>query len=106
MQAAQVEVLLCCLQAAVGRGALDGRVLAVQHDVIVNIDALINPVAASLCIRALDHQLVQHSLDDLRHGANVLVRLDRMSARRTRPPAIWLWAPGVIETFAAKVVLT
>ena len=105
MQAAQMEVLLCRLQAAVGRGALNRRVLAVQHDVVVDIDALIDPIAASFCVWALDHQLVQHSLDDPGHRADVLVRLDRVSARRTRPPAAWLRAPGMIEALAAKVVL-
>jgi hypothetical protein len=105
MQAALVEVFLGDLQSAVGRRALDGRVLAVQHDVVVDVDALSKPGAACLAVWALDHKLVEHCLDDLRHGTNVLLGLNRMSARRTSPLAICLRCPGMIETLPAKVVV-
>ena len=106
MQAALVEVLLGDLQSAVGRRALDGRVLAVQHDVVVDVDALSKPVAACLAVWTLDHKLVQHRLDDLRHGANVLLGFNRMSASRTCPLAVCLRCPCVIETHPAEVVVT
>lgn len=105
VQAALVEVLLRDLEAAVGRRALDGRVLAVQHDVVVDVYTLSHPVAACLAVRALDNQLIQHRLDNLGHGAHVLVSLDGMATRRTRPPAVGLRGPCVVETLAAEVVL-
>lgn len=105
MQAALVEILLGYLQATVCGRALDGRVFAVQHDMVVDIDALVDPVAAGFCVGTLDHQLVEHCLDDLGHRANVMVRLHSMPTRRTRPPAAGLRGPRVIETLAAKVVL-
>ena len=58
MQAALVVVLLGDMQTAVAHRTLDRRVLAVKHDMVVDVDAVIDPVAASLAVRALDYQLV------------------------------------------------
>lgn len=103
MQATLVEVLLRYLQATVRGRAFDGRVFAVQHDVVVDVDALGDPVAACLGVRALDDKLIQHRLDNLGHRANVTVAFDSMPARGTCP--LMLWRPCVIETLAAKVVV-
>ena len=103
MQATLVEVLLRYLQATVCGGAFDRRVLAVQHDVVVDVDALGDPVAACLGVRALDDKLIQHRLDNPGHRANVTVALNSMPARGTGP--LMLWRPCVIETLAAEVVV-
>ena len=62
VQAALVEVLLGDVQAAVVVWAVDQRVLAVQHDVIVDIDSLLDPIAARFGVRTLDNELIQHRL--------------------------------------------
>ena len=105
MQAALVEVLLGYLQATVCRRALNWRVLAVQHDMVMDVDALGDPVAACFGVRTLYHKLVQHRLDNPRHRANVLVGFNSMPTGRTCPPAIGLRRPRMIQTLAAKVVL-
>jgi hypothetical protein len=105
VQAALVEVLLGDLQPAVDCRALDGRVLAVQHDMVVDVDAVGKPVAAGLAVRTLDHELVQHRLDDLGYGSDIILRLHRMPTRRTCPLAVWLGCPCVVETLPAEVVV-
>lgn len=104
VQAALVEVPLRNVQAAVGLGAFHERVLAVQHDVVVHIDALLDPAAAGLCIRALDEQLVQHRVDDLGRRVDILLRVDIGPARGARIAAFVLGAPGMLETLAAEEV--
>lgn len=64
VQAAFVEVFLGNVQAAVIGRAFDQRIYTVQHDMVVNISTLASPVAARLGVGTLDHQLVQHGLDD------------------------------------------
>lgn len=71
---------------------------------VAHIYALSLPVATSLCVWALDHQFVKHSLDNLRYRAYIVVSFYRAAARGTGPAAVWLGRPGVVETFAAKVV--
>lgn len=73
---ALVHVLLRDGQAAIGGWAFDGRVLAVQHDMVVDVDALGSPLAASLCVWTLDLELVEHVLDDNGDGANIRLGLD------------------------------
>jgi hypothetical protein len=104
VQAALVEVPLRDVQAAVVLRALDERVLAVQHDVVVHVDALLDPGAAGLRVRAADDQLVQHRLDDLGHGAQVLVGVDAAAARGAGAAALVLGAPGMVEAVAAEEV--
>jgi hypothetical protein len=70
----------------------------------VDIDTLREPVAASLGVGALDHQLVQHRLDDLGYGPDIGLGLNLVSAGRTGALAVWLWSPGMVETCAAEVV--
>jgi hypothetical protein len=40
---------------------------------VADVDALSLPTAAGLCVWALHHQLIQHGLDNLGHGAYVMV---------------------------------
>lgn len=105
VQAALVKVFLGGWQAAVVGRAHDGRVFTVQHDMVVHIDALRGPGAAGLVVRALYEQLVQHCLDDAGHGADVAFGLDGTAAGGTGSAAMGLGRPGVVEAFAAKVVL-
>jgi hypothetical protein len=71
---------------------------------VVDVDALGDPVAACLGVGALDHKLIQHGFDNLGHRANVAVAFNRMPARGTRPPGVVLRRPRMIETIATKVV--
>lgn len=65
-----------------------------------------DPVTACVGVWTLDHKLIQHGLDNLRHRANVVVGLDGMPTGRTCPSAVGQGRPRMIETLAAKVVLT
>jgi hypothetical protein len=105
VQTALVVVLLGYVQPALPHRTFHGRVFAVQHDMVVDVDAVVDPVAARLAIRAPDHQLVQHVLDDLRHRADISAGLDLEAARRTRLAAARLRGPGVLEAVVAEVVL-
>jgi hypothetical protein len=100
-----VVVLLSDVQMAVPHGALDGRVLTVEHDVVVDIDAVVDPVTAGSAVCALDDQLVQHVLDNLGHGAEVLLRLDVHAAGGARLAVATGGGPGMLEALAAEVVL-
>ena len=71
---------------------------------VANVDALCHPVAASLSIRTLDHQLIQHRLDNLGHRADVAVGFDGMAAGGTCSARVLLGRPCMIETVAAEVV--
>lgn len=69
VQAALVVVFLRNEEATIPQGALHWRVFAVQHDVVVHVDAFIFPATASLAVRTLHHKLVQHVCNDLGHRA-------------------------------------
>lgn len=105
MQATLVEVLLRDLEATIGSRAFNRRVLAVQHDVIVNVNSVIDPIAASLGIGALDHQLIQHVLNDSRNRSDISVALYSAATCGTRLPATRLRSPSMLKTFPTKVVL-
>jgi len=68
-----VEVLLGNVVSAIKGAARHGCVFAVQHHMILHVGALFDPVAASLGMRTLDYQLIEHGGDDLGHGASVCV---------------------------------
>lgn len=104
VQTALVKVLLGNVQAAVCSRALDRRVFAVEHDMVVDVGTVMGPVAAGLGVGTLDHELVEHGLDDLGHGSNVLVGLDGASAGGACA-AVWLRCPCVLEAFSAEVVV-
>jgi hypothetical protein len=105
VQTAFVVVLLRYMQTALPHRALDGRVFAVQHDMVVDVDAVIDPIAACLAIRALDNKLVQHVLDDLGHWAEISSGLDLEPTCRACLAAARLRGPGVLEAVVAEVVL-
>lgn len=105
VQTALVIVLLSNMQATVAHGTLHRRVLAVYHDMVVNIHAMIDPIAASLAVGALDHKLVEHVLHNLRHRPDISVRLNHQTAGGTRLAASGLRRPGMVEAVAAEVVL-
>lgn len=105
VQAALVEVLLRRVQATVGGRALNRRVLAVQHDMVVHVDAVVDPRAARPAVGAAHDQLVQHSLDDLGDGAQVARGLDGAAAGRAGLDGLLLGGPGVLEALAAEEVL-
>lgn len=106
VQTPLVEVLHGNMQLAVVVRALDERVLAVEHNVVVGISPLVSPRAARLAIGALDEQLIQHSLDDLGHRPRVLLRIDILATRRTRSAAVvlLLGSPSMVEAVAAEEV--
>ena len=85
-------------------GAFDERVLAVQHNVVVDIDTLLDPGAPGLCVWTSHDQLVQHRLDDSGHLARVLVRVDPGAARGACLAAVGLCGPGMVEAVAAEEV--
>lgn len=105
VQAALVEVLLRRVQATVGGRALNRRVLAVQHDMVVHVDAVVDPRAARPAVGAAHDQLVQHSLDDLGDRAQVARGLDGAAAGRAGLDGLLLGGPGVLEALAAEEVL-
>lgn len=72
---------------------------------IVEVGALVDPVAARLGVRTLYRQFVQHGLQDLGHWQLVLVRVDIAPTRGTRLETPGLRVPGVVETDAAEVVV-
>lgn len=72
---------------------------------VVDIDAEVDPGATGLAIRALDHELVQHVLDDLGYWTEVPAGLDLESASRARLATVGLWCPGMLEAVVAEVVL-
>jgi hypothetical protein len=104
MQTPLMVVLLSNVQTTVAQRTLHGRVLTVYHDMVVDIDAVIDPVASSLAIRALDYKFVQHILHNLGHRPDVSV-LDDEAAGRARLAASGLGSPGMVEAVAAEVVL-
>lgn len=71
---------------------------------VAHIDALGLPAATGLCVWALDHEFVEHGLNNLRNRAYVVVGLNNTAARGTGPAAVWLGRPGMVKAFAAKVV--
>lgn len=105
VQTTLVPVFLGDVQAAVARRTLDRGVFAVQHDMVVDVDAVVDPVAAGLAVGAPDDELIQHVLDDLGHRPDVSARLDLQAARRARLAAIGLRGPGVLQAVVAEVVL-
>lgn len=105
VQAALVVVFLGDVQTAVAHRTFHRRVLAVEHNVVVDIDTVIDPVAPSLAVGTLDYKLVQHVLHNLGHRPDIAVGLDLESAGGTRLAAIALGRPGVLEAVAAEVVL-
>jgi hypothetical protein len=105
VQAALVVVLLRNVQTTVAYGTLDRRVFAVEHDVVVDVDAVVDPVTAGLAVGALDYELVEHVLDDLWHGPQVSACLDVEAAGGARLAAIGLGRPGMLEAVVAEVVL-
>lgn len=105
MQAALVEVLLRNRQAAVEGRAFDERVFTVEHDMVVDVGSLVDPVAARLCVWTFDHQLVQHGVHYLRGGQRLLGRVCTVPTCGTRLVAVLLGIPGVLEADAAEVVL-
>jgi hypothetical protein len=98
-------VLLRYMQTALPQGTLHWRVLAVYHDMVVDVDAVIDPVASGLAVGALDYKLVQHMLNDLRHWPQVSRRLDIVSTCRACLATISLRRPSMLETVVAEVVL-
>ena len=72
---------------------------------IVYVDAVVDPSAACPAVGALDEQLVEHCLDDLGDRAQVVVGLDVAAAGWTCLAAVGLRGPGMLEAFAAEVVL-
>lgn len=105
VQTALVEVFLGRVQPTIGCRAFDWRVFAVQHDVIVYVDAVVNPGAAGPGVGALDYELVEHGLDDLGHRAHVALALDDAAAGGTCLAVGRVWGPGMLKALAAEVVL-
>jgi len=105
VQTALVVVLLGNVQTTLPHWTLHRRVFAVYHDMVVDVDAVVDPVAPSLAVGALDYQLVQHVLDDLGHRAQVPGGLNVVAARGARLAGIGLRGPGMLETVMAEVVL-
>jgi hypothetical protein len=94
------------MKPAIGRGAFHECVLAVQHNVIMHIDALVKPITSKLRVWAFDDQLVQHGLNYPRHRPDVLTRVYLATASWARLLAILLGVPSVGEAFTAEVVVT
>jgi hypothetical protein len=105
MQTSFVEVLLGNWKTTIEGRAFDQRVLAVYHNMVVDIDALVDPVAAGLGVGTLDYKLVQHRLEDLGDRQGFLLRVCPGPTCRTRLIAGLLGSPGMVETEAAEVVL-
>ena len=105
VQTALVEVLLGRVEPAVSSRTFNRRVFAVEHDVVMDVDAVVDPGAACSAVRALDDQLVQHGLDDLGHGTYIALGLDDAATGRTCLAVVGLRGPGVLEALAAEVVL-
>jgi hypothetical protein len=72
---------------------------------VVDIDAVVHPIAASLGIGAFYNKLIQHMFDNLGHGAEVFVRLHVQATDGTCLAGIGLGSPCMIEAVAAEVVL-
>lgn len=106
MQAALVKVLLGNVQLASMLCALDEGILAVQHNMVMDIGTLLDPGTAGLCVGASHNQLFQHRLYNLGHRACVLVRVDSGAACGTRLAAVGLGGPSMVETVAAEEVTT
>jgi hypothetical protein len=72
---------------------------------VVHVHAVVDPVASSLAIRALDYELIQHVLDDLRHWTEVPAGPNHESAGRACLAPIGLRGPGMLEAVVAEIVL-
>jgi hypothetical protein len=105
MQAALVEVPLRNGQAAVERRTLDECILAVQHDVIMHIAPLVDPVAADTRIGTLDGELVQHVLEDLGRRQRLFLDIHLVPTCRARLEVVLLRGPAVVQALAAEVVV-
>lgn len=105
MQTALVEVLLRDWQTADGIRTLDLRILAVQHNMVMDVRPLLTPVAARLCVWTAHNELVEHGLDDLRDRERLLAGVHRTAACRTRLMDAVLSVPGMHEALAAEEVL-
>jgi hypothetical protein len=92
------------LAAGVAR-AFHGGVLAVQHDVIVNIDAVFNPVAARLRVRTLDDELIQQILYGPGDGHWLLLGVHLATTGWTRFLGGLLRVPSMRQALATEHVL-
>ena len=86
-------------------GAFHRRVLAVQHDVIMDIDAMFNPVAARLCVRAFNDELIQHVLYGPGDRHWLLLGVDPATTCWTRLLVGLLGVPSMLQALAAEHVL-
>lgn len=71
---------------------------------VIDIDAVVDPITASLAVGALDYQFIKHVFDNLGDGSQVFIWLDVHSASRASLATLGLGRPGVIEAFAAEIV--
>lgn len=104
VQATLMVVFLGNVETAVFRGTFDGRVLAVQHDMIMHVDTMVDPLAAGPAVGAFHDKLIQHILDNLGHRSQVSVGLNSGTASGTCLATVGLGRPSMVETFSAKIV--
>lgn len=85
--------------------AFHGGVLAIEHDVIVNINTVFNRVTARLCVWALDHELIEHVLYGPGHWHGLLVGIDTPPTRWTCLEGGFLDGPSMPEALLTEHVL-
>ena len=105
VQTALVEVFLGDVQPAICSRAFHCCVLAVQHDMVVHVDAVIRPSTSCSCVGTPDNELVKHVSYDLRRGSEVPVGVDLHATGGTCLAGARLWLPGMVETVTTKGVL-
>ena len=105
VQATLVKVLLGDVQAAVIGRTFDQCVLAIQHNMVMYIGSLFNPIATRLCVWALDNELVEHRLYNLGNRHWLLRGVDPPPARWARLLGVLLGVPGMVQTLTAEVML-
>lgn len=71
---------------------------------VVDVDTLIRPIATSLDVWTLDHQLIQHCFDYAWYRADVCLAVYPAATGGTRLAAARLRGPCMVEAFSAEVV--
>jgi hypothetical protein len=90
MKTALLEVLVQDFEPAVSSRALDACKSTVEVHMILHVTPLAQPRTASLGIRALDKQVLQHRSQDSRDGEGLFVEVDVVSAGGTALMAVIL----------------